>query len=550
MNILLLSTGGGGGNILRSLKTLFRRDLTVAQQADPRHADRLRRAVTTRFLDTNEFSLTDVPIEERVLIGRSTTRRLGSMHNPELARQALEESRADVESLMKNHAVIVVIGTGGKGTGAGTIFPLAEMARQQKKLVIPIFVRPSFERHEVEKRRYDHGLRVIQQFDAAKIRMMEILNDRGYSDTDPQPQSVVWERMNRPMARGLRGLLYVLWDLSQVDPSDLSALFAGHGRLRVGFSEIDPAAGREPSDEQIEEAVRGCWSNPYCAFANSVGTSLICIQGDWSNVVDGKIKSRLATLVIGGNTDNAYNPLYARVSHGPKPWGVTALFAEYTGQHDALEVDWPLQRPSPADRKPNVPPSLRINRTETVVVVKPRPVAVPSATSLPAPAITELLEEQGDTLDRTPSFSSFWEFALAINRSDKAALALARNGAECKIPIDGAEIRKLLTTVWFRSVFADLSKAWRDRILEALLGQATIANHVLRHGRRTVQLSQLTYDQLKEVVPKASVSEAVRSDFQLMLTVGTLWGPDALSRFEFSEAEAPESSRLAFWSFR
>ena len=69
VNILLLSSGGGGGNILRSLKALFRRDLIVTQKTDARYAERLRRAVTTRFLDTNEFSLTDVPKEERLVIG-------------------------------------------------------------------------------------------------------------------------------------------------------------------------------------------------------------------------------------------------------------------------------------------------------------------------------------------------------------------------------------------------------------------------------------------------------------------------------------------------
>ena len=235
MTVLLLSTGGGGGNILRSLKALFRRDLEVAQSADPKYAERLRRAITTRFLDTNEFSLSGVPKEERVIIGAATTGGLGARHNPEVAAQALEESKAEVQQLLNEHSVIIIIGTGGKGTGAGTTFPLAQMARQQKKLVIPIFVLPSFERHEVEKRRYDHALHVASQFDSAGIRLMEILNDRGYADTDPQPQSVVWERMNLPIARGLRGLLYVLWDLSQVDPSDLSILFAGPGRLRIGF---------------------------------------------------------------------------------------------------------------------------------------------------------------------------------------------------------------------------------------------------------------------------------------------------------------------------
>ena len=55
MRLLLLSTGGGGGNILRSVKALFEQDLAVTEQGDPRYAERLRAAVATRFLDTNEF---------------------------------------------------------------------------------------------------------------------------------------------------------------------------------------------------------------------------------------------------------------------------------------------------------------------------------------------------------------------------------------------------------------------------------------------------------------------------------------------------------------
>lgn len=131
MNILLLSAGGGGGNILRSLKALFRRDALVSQKSDARYAERLRRSVVTRFLDTNEFSLTDVPKEERVLIGAPASRRLGSRHNPDVARTALEQSRHEIEQLLDRYAVVVLIGTGGKGTGAGTMLPLAQIARRQ-----------------------------------------------------------------------------------------------------------------------------------------------------------------------------------------------------------------------------------------------------------------------------------------------------------------------------------------------------------------------------------------------------------------------------------
>ena len=533
MTLLLLSSGGGGGNILRSLKALFLRDLAVTQRSDPRYAERLRRAVTTRFLDTNEFSLAGVPKEERLVIGAATTRGLGSMHNPELAARALEESKSEIEALLSRHSVIVVIGTGGKGTGAGTVLPLAQMARRQKKLVIPVFVRPSFERHEVEKRRYDHALRVADGFDAAGIRLMEILNDRGYADADPQPQALVWERMNLPIARVLRGLLYVLWDLSQVDPSDLSMLFAGAGRLRIGFSELNPAADREPGADEIKAAVQGCWQNPYCAFKGVPGTSLVCIQGDWSNVVDGKIKGDLASLALEAAGESPYNPLYARAANVPRPWGITTLFGEYTGNHPPLEIDWTAEKRAPLrftlQSEPEPERTAVISRSDAP---EPTPVVVAAATAATA---------------RTgPGFATFWDFALAVNRSDSAALRLAGNGADSDVPIDAGELRKLLSTFWFRSVFPRLSAAWQHRMLDVLVEHVSIPDHAIRIGRRAVHLSELTHEQRRQLVTGTSLPDAVRADLQLLVMIATLWGEQALERFELRPVpDAADKSALA-----
>jgi cell division GTPase FtsZ len=528
VNILLLSSGGGGGSILRSLKALFLRDLLVTQKIDSKYAERLRRAVTTRFLDTNEFSLSDVPEEERLVIGAATTRRLGSRHNPEVARQAFEESRDEVEAAMRGHSVIVIIGTGGKGTGAGTIFPLAEMGRRLKKVVIPIFVRPSFERHEVEKRRYDHALKVTQQFDAAGIRLIEVLNDRGYSDAAPEPQSLVWERMNLPIARGLRGLLYVLWDLSQVDPSDLSILFAGDGRLRIGFSEIDPPEGHEPSDEQIEKAVQGCWNNLYYAFREPVGTSLVCIQGDWSNVVDGKIKGRLAALALGGVVDNPYNPLYARATQAPRPWGVTALFAEHTGTHPPLEIEWS------AERRPSLRATVHADAGDVQI-----PAAAGDArrqASAPKPRVP---------VESHP-FPTFWEFARALNRLDPAALKIAGGAPDPAVRVDIVELRKLLSTFWFRSVFPRLSESWRDHLLQTLVDAVVIPNHVLTGGRNPMRLTELGHDRLRQIASDTILPDAVRSDLNLIIAVGAFWGPEAPKRFTFTQVgEVVKPSRMA-----
>jgi len=569
MHILLLSAGGGGGNILRSVKAAFRRDLSVTQRGDARYAERLRRAVTTRFLDTNEFALSDLPKEERFLIGSRTTGRLGARHDPAVALEALSESRNEVEALFSRYSIIILIGTGGKGTGSGTMFPLAQIARQQRKLVIPIFVRPSFERHEVDKRHYDYAVKAIEQFDTAGIRLIEILNDRGYAEHDPQPQPTVWERMNLPIARGLRGLIYVLWDLSQVDPSDLSILFAGHGRLRIGFAEIDPPAGSEPDDGMVERAADRCGDNPYYAFHKPAGTSLICIQGDWSNLVDAKIKGRLAA-AMGANATSPYSPLYVRAVGMPRPWGVTALFSEHTGTHRPLDVDWSLEKGVRTVSATSIvadPAAVELVVRESVdgepaVVDDISAFVAESESSLDArvpktlPRGGPLDSAQGRPARRTKptdmplvqarprAFTTFWEFAIAVNRSEPGALTLAGDGAASDIPMDGGELRRLMGMMWFRTVvLGRLSAHWRQRVLDVLIDSAVVPDHAVKLGRQTMHLRELSFEQLQEVGAKTMVPDWIQADLDLLITVGRFWGPDAVKRFHF--VDPPERRELS-----
>jgi cell division GTPase FtsZ len=540
MNVLLLSTGGGGANILRSLKALFDRDVAGARQTDTAYAERLQGAVTTRFLDTNEFSLAQARPDERVLIGPATTRGLGSRHSPELALQALEESRHDVEQLMSGYAVIVLIGTGGKGTGAGTMFPLAQMARRLGKLVLPVFVRPSFDRHEVDKRRYDHALQVVAAFDAAQIRLIEILNDRAYSADDPQPQEIVWERMNLPIARGLRGLLYVLWDLSQVDPSDLSILLAGPGRVRIGFGEVAPGAAGDPSSAEIAEAVHACWQNAYYAFSRPVGTSLICIQGDWSNLADASIKGGLATLALADTRGRPYNPLYARAT--PKPWGVTALFTEFTGVHEPIALDWTTEKARLADAHGTAP-------VDTVDVLAPSAAPIESLPWRPSAVVNELASGTEPKPVSAPDpdqpvgrpFDSVWDFVKALTRSDRLALEMAAGAPPADLPVDSATVRRLLATSWFRTVFGLLSDSWRGHMLDTLNEGLVIPNHALRLGRHNVCLADLSYAQVREISAQTLVRGAAGADLQLLLAIGQLWGESALRRLRFVAIEPGDS---------
>jgi hypothetical protein len=328
----------------------------------------------------------------------------------------------------------------------------------------------------------------------------------------------------------LRGLLYVLSDLSQVDPSDLSALFAGHGRLRIGFAEIDPLPGLEPTNAVVDRAVDDCWHNPYYGFDGEVGISLVCIQGDWSNLVDARIKGRLAAAAMGSVADPPYNPLYARASQSPRPWGVTALFAEHTGHHAPLEIDWLLERRAPlvgaglSEVEPEIEMAIRHEPVAVDTVYEPRREAIPSTTS---------------------RFATFWEFAVALNHADPAALAMAANGVRPEFPIVAGELKKLLGTFWFRSAFSRLSDEWRERTLDVVVTGIAIPNHLVKHGRHAVYASELTYEQLQEVCSKTLLRGPAGTDLQLLSTIGKLWGPEAIARLTFTDVDGQaEPSRL------
>jgi len=157
------------------------------------------------------------------------------------------------------------------------------------------------------------------------------------------------------------------------------------------------------------------------------------------------------------------------------------------------------------------------------------PLEEPSQSDFAVQEVAQARENEGD------AFSSFWEFAVAINRSEPVALALARNGASDVLPIEAADVRKLLGTVWFRGVVPRLSEAWKSRVLDAFVDGVTVPNHYVRRGKQSVHVSEMSYQDLLELA-KTSTLAAIRPDLDLLLAIGRLWGEDGLRRVRFADA--------------
>ena len=102
-----------------------------------------------------------------------------------------------------------------------------------------------------------------------------------------------------------------------------------------------------------------------------------------------------------------------------------------------------------------------------------------------------------------------WDLALGINRSDPAAVAIAQNGANGKLAVDPAELKKLMGTVWFRPVFQRFSEDWRERMLDVLVESVVVPDHVVKVGRREIHLHDIGHAELKELFSKSSLTEIV-----------------------------------------
>src|SRR5215510_11122653 len=234
---------------------------------------------------------------------------------------------------------------------------------------------------------------------------------------------------------------------------------------------------------------------------------------------------------MGARPDSPYTPLYVRAVHAPSPWGVTALLSEFTGAHQPLDIEWSLAADS-EQRALHLEQERRIAILPVPSLRASSPVEEPSESEF---ASEEIEPAPASSDDERAAFSSFWEFAVAMNRSDPVALALARGGVSDDLPIDPADVRKLLGTVWFRGVVPRLSESWKTRVLDALVEGVAVPNHPVRRGKQHVRLSDMSYQDLLELA-KTSTLAAIRPDLDLLLAVGRLWGEDGLHRLRFADA--------------
>lgn len=232
--IKVVGVGGGGGNaISRMRKDLFK-------------------GVDFIAINTDTQDLELCKADTKIHIGKNLTKGLGTGMNPELGRQAAEETRSEIiEALKGADLVFVTAGLGG-GTGSGASAVVAEVAKELGALTIAVVTKPfTFEGAQRSRIAQDALTRLKDKVDTLII----IPNDRIFSVMEKDATLVkAFEIVDDILKYAIQGIaeLIAMPGIINVDFADVKAIMENAGTALVG---IGLGSGQDRALDAVTQAI-------------------------------------------------------------------------------------------------------------------------------------------------------------------------------------------------------------------------------------------------------------------------------------------------------
>jgi len=213
------------------------------------------RGVEFIAINTDAQDLHQSLSHKKIRIGRGLTKGLGTGMNPELGKQAAEETKDEIQEALKGaDMVFVTCGMGG-GTGTGAAPIVAQIAKSQGALTIGVITRPfSFE--GLERARVAEG--GIVKFREAVDAMITIPNDKLLSviqkDTPLLAAFGMCDEILRHAVEGISDLI-TMPGIVNVDFADVRAVMQNAGSALMGI-------GHGRGESRAENAARSAINSP------------------------------------------------------------------------------------------------------------------------------------------------------------------------------------------------------------------------------------------------------------------------------------------------
>jgi len=233
--IKVIGIGGGGGNALSFM---------VAEGGI--------NGVEFIALNTDAQALLNNKATIKIQIGENLTKGLGSGGDPEVGRQAAEESKERIkEELSGADMIFLACGEGG-GTGTGSTPIIAEIAKESGALTIAVVTKP-FE-FEGSKRKFsaDDGImRLKEKVDT----LIVVPNQRILNLIDKKtPILDAFKKIDAVLHQGVKGIAELITTpgLINVDFADIRTIMQGSGTALMG---VGVGSGDKRAIAAIKQAI-------------------------------------------------------------------------------------------------------------------------------------------------------------------------------------------------------------------------------------------------------------------------------------------------------
>lgn len=216
--IKVVGLGGGGGNAIASMISL--------QQIQ---------GVEFVAVNTDAQALLSNPSPTKVQIGESLTRGLGSGADPEIGRQAAEESTEKIEDVLQDADMIFLTAGMGGGTGTGAISIVAQVAKSIGALTVAVVTKPfAFE----GTRRMVAAEEGIERLKDKVDALIVIPNQRLLEVVDKNMTlQEAFKLADSVLSQGVQGIsdLITMPGLINVDFADVKTIMSNAGSALMGI---------------------------------------------------------------------------------------------------------------------------------------------------------------------------------------------------------------------------------------------------------------------------------------------------------------------------
>jgi cell division protein FtsZ len=203
--------------------------------------------------DAQSLHSSNAPV--KIHIGKSLTKGLGAGMNPEIGRQAAEDTKEEIMSALKGaDMVFIACGLGG-GSGTGSAPVIADIARDLGALTVAVVTKPFMFEGLQRSRIAEEGLNILRD----KVdSLITIPNDRLLSIIDRKtPLMESFAIVDDVLRQGVQGIsdLITIPGLVNVDFADVKAVMSNSGSALMGI-------GRASGEDRAIEAAKMAINSP------------------------------------------------------------------------------------------------------------------------------------------------------------------------------------------------------------------------------------------------------------------------------------------------